>query len=84
MLWILLIHVNGNKRRLSIPIPVYPYMNSSINRKESKLMPYMLKKCKVMETHFNRLFSDLLQPQLEDFLQEKFNNVKNMNEVEFM
>jgi len=84
MLWILLIHVNGNKRRLSIPIPVYPYMNSSINGKESKLTPYMLKKCKVMETHFNRLFSDPLQPQLEDFLQEKFNNVKNMNEVEFM
>ncbi len=84
MLWILLIHINRNKRRLSIPIPVYPYMNSSINGKESKLTPYMLKKCKVMETHFDRLFSDPLQPQLEDFLQEKFNNVKNMNEVEFM
>jgi hypothetical protein len=39
MLWILLIHVNGNKRRLSIPIPVYPYLNSSINQSRHSVGP---------------------------------------------
>lgn len=68
---------------------VDPYSRTSLfelsaNGKESKLSSYMLKKCKVMEAQFGQLFSDPLQPQFEDFLFEKFNNVKNMNEVEFM
>ena len=84
MLWTLLIHVSGKQRRLSTLTPVYPYVNSCANGQESKLTPYMLKKCKVMETQFHQLLLEPLQPQLEDFLVEKFNNIKNMNETEFM
>jgi hypothetical protein len=83
-LWTLLIHANGEQRMILIFTPVPPYMISSANGKESKLRPYFLKKCKVLETQFRHLLLNTVQPQFEDFLMEKFSNVKNMNEVEFM
>jgi len=84
MLWTLLIHVSGNKYKVLIFTQVYLCMSSFVNGKGSKLTSYMPKKCQVMESQFNKLFSEPLQPQLEDFLVEKFDNVKNMNEAEFM
>ena len=84
MLWTLLIHASGEQRMTPTFTPVSSCVSSFANRKESKLMPHFLKKCKVLETQFRHLLSDTLQPQFEDFLMEKFSNVKNMNEAEFM
>jgi hypothetical protein len=83
MLWTLLIHANGEPLMISGFSPVTSYLISA-NGKESKLTPYFLQKCKVLETQFHLLLSDVVQPQFEDFLTEKFGHVKKMNEKEFL
>ena len=53
--------------------------------KEWKLVPTFLQKLKVLEKQFRTLLpADTILEQFEDFLQEHYGFVKNMDESQFM
>ena len=65
--------------------PVSPFVVGCANGEERKLTSMFPKKFKVLETQFCYLIpTDTVKDQFEDFIEENYEFVKDMNESQFM
>ena len=83
MLWTSLIHSNGKQLAIMTLLKVYS-LDLSL-KVEWKLKTSFLKKFRVLENQFRSLLPpNVVKDEFEDFLIEKYDLVKDMNEAQFM
>ena len=83
MLWTSLIH--SNRKQLAIMTLLKVYSLDLSLKVEWKLKTSFLKKFRVLENQFHSLLPpNVVKDEFEDFLIEKYDLVKDMNEAQFM